>query len=150
MRDARKRLAAAEERLSGLMNGCDELHEENRRRCEELARRVESGEALEGELLGEQVAGESREGIQRTAAMDFEERVVRPLRLEVQELELAEGVKEAARLDAEAIAARGALEEFLKRAGEEERGLRRRVSELEETSARMQRWVRRVRMELGR
>jgi len=142
--DIRKELAAAEKRLGELMLEYDELQEANRRRCEELAKRVAAGEALEAELLSAQAIGESRENIQRSAVISYEEEIVRPLRRRARELRASELQAEVRRLDKEAAAARARLDDFLTTAAEQEGGLRAKVHELEEASARIQRRIRKM------
>ena len=149
-KDVRRQLAAAEVRLGELSNRCDELHEENAGRVARLAGEVAAGGAVEGDLLRAQVDGENLEMIGRKAVLSFEAGVVEPLRRRVEELDLAEMVAEARRLDGEAAAARGELEGFLRRAGEEERVLRGRVCRAEEGSAGLQRRAREMRRRLSR
>ena len=145
--DVRKELEAAERRFSELMLEYDELQDANRRRCEELVMKVAAGEALEEELLSAQTIAESRENIQRSAIINYEEQVVRPLCRKVRKLEISEGLAEVRRLDKEAAEARERLEDFLNEAGEREAGLRGHVNELEEESARVQHKIRAMRAE---
>jgi hypothetical protein len=143
--DVRKKLREAEQRLADLMQEYDDLQEANCGRCEELARKLASGEALEGELLSAQAISQSRENIQRSAVINFEEEVVRPLRLRAREMDIDEAQAEVRRLDEEASAARERLDGFLTKAVREENELRAAVHELEEKSAKLQHGIRTMR-----
>lgn|GEM_PF-3551462 len=142
--DVKKELEAAENRLGELMLEYDELEEANRRRCKELIQRVADGEVPEAELLSAQTIAESRENIQRSAVISYEEEIVRPLRARVRRLNVSEFQREVQRLDKESAAARGRLDDFLTTVAERERDLRAKVHELEEASARLQRTIRKM------
>ena len=150
MKDLRERLAAAERRLSELLDGCDTLHEKNELRCQELARDVAEGCALEGDLLAAQTEGETRALLQQRAAMSYEAEVVEPLRQKVAELDLQEMAADAQQQESKAGDARRALAEFLKSAGEQEAVLRRKVARAEESAAALQKKTRMMRNERRR
>jgi len=137
--DLRKKLSMAEARLGELMNKCDELRDTNAARVARLTGMIAQGRALEGDLLEAQMEGQSREDLQQNAAINYEEKVVRPLREKVRQLEKAESRAEASKLEREAAEARRELDEFLTRCEHQEQALRERVSFLENASAKAQR-----------
>ena len=147
MKPLRKQLESAESRLSDLYNKCEQLHEENRRHCAELARMIGTGEAIEGDLIAAQMQAEQRETLIQRAALAFEEDTVRPLRRRVHALERDDMRDDVRRLDAEAATARAALGKFLEKAAEQERELRAGVRRAEEASATLQRKLRRAEAE---
>jgi len=146
MGDVRKRLRAAEERLGVLMERYDDLVDANGRRMRELGAAVADGKESESELLHEQVLGEERERVQRSAVMAFEADVVEPLREAVRELEVRELREKVEETDREAVAARRRLEVLRTEQERQEQELAGEVRRLEERSARLQVRLRRLKV----